>query len=108
MELRPVWILDIIDKTGKYQYSKRRTWIDKEFYYMQYHTTWDPRGNVYRTWTDSRAFRPTEGDAQWNFVIINNHVTQRTSGLFMSPGWEDREYQVTEEMFDIDLLRDYE
>ncbi len=108
LELRPVWILDIIDKTGKYQYSKRRTWIDKEMYYMQYHTTWDPRGNVYRTWEDSRAFRPTEGDAQWRFAIVNNHTTKRTGGFFADAVWEDREERVTEEMFDIDLLRDYE
>lgn len=108
LELRPVWILDIIDKTGKYQYAKRRTWVDKEFYYMQYHTTWDPRGNVYRTWEDSRAFRPTEGDAQWRFSIVNNHVTKRSGGFFVDAGWENRENEVTEEMFDIDLLRDYQ
>lgn len=107
LELRPVWVLDIVDKTGKYQYSKRRTWVDKEFYYMQYHTTWDPRGNVYRTWEDSRAFRPTEGDAQWRFAIVNNHVSKRTGGFFATPSWEDRETRVSEEMFDVDQLRDY-
>lgn len=108
LELRPVWILDIIDKTGKYMYSKRRTWVDKEFYYMQYHLTWDPRGNRLRNWDDSRAWRPSVGDAQWRSAIINNYVTKRFSTLVMTPVWEDRGDRVSEEMFDVDQLRDYE
>ena len=108
LELRPVWILDIIDKTGKYMYSKRRTWVDKEFYYMQYHMTWDPRGNKFRNWEDSRAWRPTEGDAQWRYVMVNNYVTKRMSTLFMTPKWEGRGTRISEEMFDVDQLRDYQ
>ncbi len=108
VELRPVWILDIIDKTGKYIYSKRRTWVDKEFYYMQYHITEDPRGNKFRNWEDSRAWRPTEGDAMWRYCMVNNYVTKRMSTLYMEPNWEDRDERVTEEMFDVDQLRDYQ
>ena len=108
VELRPVWILDIIDKTGKYIYSKRRTWVDKEFYYMQYHLTEDPRGNKFRNWEDSRAWRPTEGDAMWRYCMVNNYVTKRMSTLFMDPAWEDRDERVSEEMFDVDQLRDYQ
>lgn len=107
LELRPVWILEITDKTGQYMYSKRTTWIDKEFYYMQYHVTEDPRGNKFRNWDDSRAWRPTEGDAQWRYVMINNYVTKRMSTLFMDSRWEGRDERVTEEMFDVDQLRDY-
>ncbi len=108
VELRPVWILDMIDKTGKYQYSKRRTWIDKEFYYMQYHMTWDPRGNPLRNWEDSRAWRPSVGDAQWRSVMVNNHVSKRASTLYMTPNWDNRDEEVSEEMFDVDQLRDYQ
>jgi hypothetical protein len=108
LELRPVWILDIEDKTGKYMYSKRRTWVDKELYYMQYHMTWDPRGNPFRNWEDSRAWRPTEGDAQWRYVMVNNYATKRMSTLFMTPVWKDRSERVSEEMFDVDQLRDYQ
>lgn len=108
MELRPVWILDIIDKTGKYMYSKRRTWVDKEFFYMQYHMTWDPRGNPFRNWEDSRAWRPTEGDAQWRSVMVNNYILKRMSTLFMTPNWDDRGDRITDEMFDVDQLRDYQ
>ena len=108
VELRPVWILDIIDKTGKYMYSKRRTWVDKEFYYMQYHMTWDPRGNPFRNWDDTRAWRPSEGDAQWRSAMINNYTSKRSSTIVMNPVWEDRDMNVTEEMFDVDQLRDYQ
>ena len=108
VELRPVWVLDIVDKTGKYQYSKRRTWVDKELYYMQYHMTWDPRGNPLRNWDDSRAWRPSVGDAQWRSVIVNNEVSQRASTLYMTPNWDNREEEVSEEMFDVDQLRDYQ
>ncbi len=107
MELRPVLILEITDKTGKYMYSKRRIWIDKEFYYTQYQMTWDPRGNPLRNWDDSRAFRPTIGDAQWRYVMVNNYVTKRMSTLFMTSTWLDRGINVTEEMFDVDQLRDF-
>jgi len=108
LELRPVWILDIEDKTGKYMYSKRRTWVDKEFFYMQYHMTWDPRGNPLRNWDDVRAWRPTVGDAQWTSVIVNNYVTKRASTLNMTPAWDDRDERISEEMFDVDQLRDYQ
>jgi hypothetical protein len=89
-------------------YSKRRTWVDKELYYMQYHMTWDPRGNPFRNWEDSRAWRPTEGDAQWRYVMVNNYATKRMSTLFMTPVWKDRSERVSEEMFDVDQLRDYQ
>ena len=88
-------------------YSKRTTWLDKEFYYMQYHITEDPRGNKFRNWDDSRAWRPSVGDAQWRFVMVNNYVTKRMSTLYMNSLWEGRGERVTEEMFDIDMLRDY-
>lgn len=107
LELRPVWILDIIDKTGKYIYSKRRTWVDKEFYYMQYHVTYDARGNKFRNWDDSRAWRPTVGDAQWRYVMANNYISKRANTLTMTPNWDNRGERITEEMFDVDQLRDY-
>lgn len=107
MELRPVWILEITDKTGKYQYSKRTTWIDKEFYYMQYHTTWDPRGNPFRTWDDNRSWRPFDGRMQWRSVFIYNQVSKRFNTLMMGPQWKDTAQSVTPRQFDVDQLRDY-
>ncbi|MFT6989584.1 MAG: hypothetical protein ACJASL_001557 [Paraglaciecola sp.] len=108
LELRPVWKLQITDKTGKYQYSKRVAHVDKEFYYTQYQMTWDPRGNPLRNWDESRDWRPSVGDAQWRSTMINNEVSQRASTLVMHSNWEDRGEEVTEEMFDVDQLRDYQ
>jgi hypothetical protein len=77
LELRPVWILEITDKTGAYQYKKRTTYIDKEFYYMQYHLTTDQRDTPFRTWDDSRAWRPSDGDSQWSHITIHNEINKR-------------------------------
>ena len=108
LELRPVWKLDITDKTGKYIYKTRTTWVDKENFYMQFHVTTDPRGNVMRIWDDSRAFRPGNGEAQWRYVIVSNYVNQRFNSLEMEPVWENRAELVGEDKFDVDQLRDYQ
>ena len=108
VELRPVWILETTDKSGKYQYSKRTTWIDKEFYYMQYHMTWDPRGNAYRNWDDSRSWRPYDGRAQWRFVTIYNNISKRFNTLYTTPQWKDIPKHVTAREFNVDQLRDYQ
>jgi len=108
VELRPIWVLQVTDISGKYMYSKRDTYVDKEFYYLQYQMTWDPRGNPLRTWEDSRDWRPATGDAMWKSVLIHNETTKRHTTLRMHPNWNDREEEVTEEMFDIDQLRDYQ
>ncbi len=106
MELRPVWKLEITDKTGKYQYSKRTTWIDKETFYSQYHMTTDPRGNPFRNLDDSRAWRPSDGRAQWRSINIYNHVSKRFNSLHMSSHWKDLDKSVTQRQFDVDQLRD--
>lgn len=108
LELRPAWKLNITDKTGKYIYKTRTTWVDKENFYMQFHVTTDPRDNVMRIWDDSRAFRPRTGEAQWRYVIVSNYVNQRFNFLQMEPVWENRAELVGEEKFDVDQLRDYQ
>lgn len=108
LELRPVWILEITDKTGAYQYKKRTTYIDKEFYYMQYHVTTDQRDNVFRTWEDSRAWRPSDGDSQWRHITIHNEMNNRINIIDATAVWEGRAEEVTEEQFDVDQLRDYQ
>lgn len=107
LELRPVWKLKVTDKTGKYIYKTRTTWIDKENYYMQYHITTDQRDNIMRIWDDSRAFRPTTGEAQWRFVLVSNFLNKRFNYLEMNSVWENRENLVNDEKFDVDQLRDY-
>ncbi len=108
LELRPVWKLEITDKTGKYTYKKRTTWIDKESYYMQYHITTDQRDNRMRIWDDSRAFRPSTGEAQWRFVMNSNFQNKRFNYLEMESVWENRDKLINDEKFDVDQLRDYQ
>ncbi len=107
VELRPVWTLEIKDKTGKYMYSKRTTEIDKEFYYSQYHITLDPRGNLFRHWADIRDWRPSTGDAQWRLVVLENINAKRSGFLLLDSQWNDLANDVTEEQFDVDQLRDF-
>ncbi|MCF6193100.1 MAG: outer membrane lipoprotein-sorting protein [Kangiellaceae bacterium] len=108
LELRPVWVLEITDKSGSYQYKKRTIYIDMETFYSQYQITTDQRDNPYRTWEDSRAWRPYDGDAQWRHVTIFNAINKRVNYFFMTSQWEERWENVTDEQFDIDQLRDYQ
>ena len=108
MELRPTWKLEITDKSGKYQYSKRLTWVDKEFYSTRQHMTWDQRDNRLRSYMDDRDFKPSTGEASWGTLVIRNNVSRRTSTMEMTATWEDLDVIVDESMFDVDQLRDYQ
>ncbi len=108
LELRPVWELEIIDNSGSYQYKKRTLYIDMETFYSQYQFTTDQRDNIFRTWEDSRAWRPFDGDAQWRHVTIFNAINKRVNYFFMTSQWDERWENVTDEQFDIDQLRDYQ
>lgn len=106
MELRPVWVLEIEDKKGRYQYKKRTIYIDQELYYAQFQEMSDKRGEPYRTWDDSRSWRPFDGDAQWDHITVYNEFNKRLNLITITPDWENRGEKVTEEYFDVDQLRD--
>ena len=106
MELRPVWVLEVVDKTGQYQYKKRIIYIDQETYYAQYQEMSDQSGEAYRNWDDSRAWRPFDGDAQWDHITIHNEYNNRLNIITVTPDWEERGKKVTEEYFNVDQLRD--
>ncbi|MCW0182664.1 outer membrane lipoprotein-sorting protein [Zavarzinia sp.] len=107
LELRPVIILEISDKTGKYIYSKRRIYLDKEFYYPVANEFFDARGNLMRVWYDSRDWTPQTGQAQWRQVALWNVISKRVSWLEMQSRWQDLDTNPTPSLFDIDQLRDY-
>ncbi|MCF4165750.1 outer membrane lipoprotein-sorting protein [Zavarzinia compransoris] len=107
LELRPVWILEIKDKTGKYIYSKRRIYLDKEFYYPVANEFYDARGNLMRVWYDSRDWVPNTGQAQWRQVALWNVISNRITWLEMESRWENLDTNPTPSLFDIDQLRDY-
>ncbi len=108
VELRPTWMLEIIDKSGKYQYSKRHAWIDKEFYSTRRHITWDPRGNIFKSYDENRDWKPSTGEGSWGRILVRNNVTHRSTTMRMTATWEDLDVVVDDSMFDVDQLRDYQ
>jgi hypothetical protein len=108
MELRPVWILEITDKTHKYQYSKRRIYIDKESYILQYAEMYDKRGNLWRVWDDARYWDPKTGASGWRNVVEWNLISKRMTELLQTEAWgEDLVKSTPPSIFDIDQLRDF-
>jgi len=107
MELRPTWILEQTDKSGKYQYSKRVNYVDKELYYTQYSQMYDVRGNLWRVWEDFRNWDPRTGIAQWNSVVVPNVINKRASFVYMETSPETAKTGTLPARFDIDQLRDY-
>ncbi len=107
LELRPVWILEIDDKKGDYQYSKRRIFIDKENYYLQHEEMYDRRGNLWRVWDDVRDFDPRSGQSMWKTVLEWNPISKRLTHLLMDSSWDTVEKEPSATTFDIDQLRDY-
>ena len=107
MELRPVWVLRITDKTGTYQYKTRTLYIDQENFGVQYQEMTDARGEDLRTWDDSRSWRPFDGDGQWDHLTVHNLRNNRLNIMRFNSVWKDRAEQVSEDNFDIDQLRDY-
>ncbi len=105
LELRPVWVYDVIDKTNTYQYSKKRIFVDKELYYSQSVEMYDRRGNLWRIFEDSRWWQPDTGRAQWRTVIIPNLISKRHSMLSISSNW-DAAARNNAALFDVDKLRD--
>ena len=106
MELRPIWVLEIDDKTGNYQYSKRRVYLDKELYYVQFEEMYDRNGELWRVWDDSRWWEPESGRAQWRSLVVGNVISNRHSGLVFEPDWGDGRANMNNSLFDIDQLRD--
>ena len=106
MELRPVWILDVTDKTGKYVYGKRRLYIDKEFYYVQHQEMYDARGNLMRVLDDARDWDPKTGLGMWRNYVVWNVISKRSNIMEMTSQWDVLEEDMSG-LFDIDLLRDY-
>ena len=106
LELRPVWILEVTDKTGNYIYSKRRLYIDKEFWYAQYQEMYDQQGNLWRVLDDSRDMIPATGMWMWRNYVHWNLVSKRYNRIEMTSDWSILDEEMSG-LFDIDVLRDY-
>lgn len=105
LELRPVWILDITDKTGTYQYKRQRLYIDKELYYTQYKEMFDRAGKLLRVWDDARDFDPSTGKSQWKNALVANVNANRVTYITMKSDWGPGRTAMNNSLFDIDQLR---
>ena len=106
LELRPVWILEVIDKSGNYIYSKRRLYIDKEFWYAQYQEMYDQEGNLWRIIDDARDMVPETGLWMWRNYVHWNVISKRYNRIEMTADWNVLDEDMSG-LFDIDVLRDY-
>jgi len=107
MELRPVWILEITDKTGNYVYSKRIEYIDKDWWYMQEQQSFDRQGRMWRDWTDARYWDPRTGEGMWRNVLIWDPINKHATTLRMNVDFDQAKHGTKQEYFDIDTLRTY-
>lgn len=106
LELRPVWILDITDKTGNYVYGRRRLYIDKETWYAQYQEMYDQRGNLWRVLDDAGDFDPAKGLWMARNYVLWNVIGQRYNRISMMADWSIISGDMAG-LFDIERLRDY-
>ena len=106
LELRPVWVLEVTDKTGNYIYSKRRLYIDKEFWYAQYQEMYDGKGNLWRIIDDSRDMIPEKGLWMWRNYVHWNIISQRYNRIEMHADWSIMDEDMSG-LFDIEVLRDF-
>ncbi|MDD3444945.1 MAG: outer membrane lipoprotein-sorting protein, partial [Zavarzinia sp.] len=97
LELRPVWYLDVTDKTGNYVYGRRRLYIDKEFHYAQYQEMYDQRGNLWRVLDDALDFSPDTGLWMARNYVLWNVVGRRYNRITMTADWS---------ILDQDMARD--
>ncbi len=107
LELRPVWVIEVTDKTGQYLYSKRRIYVDKEYYYTNYQEMYDRRGNLFRLWDDVRDFKPSTGQALWKSILNWNPISNRLTRIDIDSSWDHLEKGLDPSLFDIEELRDY-
>ncbi|MEE9356125.1 MAG: outer membrane lipoprotein-sorting protein [Methylococcaceae bacterium] len=107
LELRPVWILEIINTDDTYQYSKRKIYIDKEWYYLQYQEMYDKRGNLWRIGDEIRDFNPLTGEASWSSGVLWNPISNRFGFMSAETDWEQIGNGAPRPaIFNIEILRD--
>jgi hypothetical protein len=108
MEIRPVYRLHLKDKSGKYVYSERRIWIDKDWWYMQEEHRYDAQGRMWRNWIDVRYWDPRTGEAMWRNVIITDPINRHGTIIKMNVDFTQAMTGTKQEYFDIESLKSYQ
>ncbi len=82
-ERRPSWCIDVISKTKRYLYSRRRCWMDKERFMFNLEEMYDIRGNLWREWIEKNYWDPETGYfAWWGYNTGDMYNKHRTEGIF--------------------------
>ena len=108
MEIRPVWILHIKDKTGKYVYAERRVWIDKDWWDMQEEVRYDRRQNMWRAWQGVIYWDPRSGESTYHSGIIYDPINHHVTMVQMHSDFRQAMTEVRKEYFDIETLKNYQ
>ena len=108
MEIRPVWKLGIYDKTGKYVYSKRVIWVDKDWFDHTAQEIYDRRGNLWKGWSWVRYWDPRSGEGMWRNAPIWDHLNKHLTLVRMNVDFHQAMVGTKKEYFDIESLKNYQ
>ncbi len=103
-ERRPVWVVEWISKSPTYFYSKRRCWLDKELFILDFIEMYDLRKNLWRKWVFYYGTSPENGYLAVDSAVdvidhANSHRTaMRTECIPNDP-------KVTSDYFSLGWLR---
>ncbi len=100
-ELRPCYILEAVTKSKNYFYSKRRVWVDKEFFLGIYYEMYDVRGNLWKSLLPIRACYPN-GEIHWLFADIIDYVNRHRTLMRMQSIMNDP--KITNDYFELKFL----
>ena len=94
---RPCWVAEVVTKTTSYIYSRRRAYIDKEYFNASYYENWDIRGNFFKTYMIHYYFDPEMGMGSWWLAeaidYVNKHKTFPMMELYHNdPNLTDKNY----------------
>jgi hypothetical protein len=108
MEIRPVSRLLIKDRTGKYVYSSRRIWVDRDWWHMQLAHAYDATGRMWRWGSDVRYWDPRTGEASWQSAFITDPINRHGTMLRANSDFTESMRGTKQEYFDIESLKNYQ
>ncbi|MGH7960802.1 MAG: DUF1329 domain-containing protein, partial [Candidatus Binatia bacterium] len=108
MEIRPVYILGIKDKSGKYVYAGRKVWVDKDWWDMQKEERYDRKGNMWRDWQNVRYWDPRTGESMWRNVVIWDPINKHSTPIRMNVDFQQALVGTKKQYFDIESLKNYQ
>jgi hypothetical protein len=100
-EIRPCWILEGRTRSKLYFYSKRRIWVDKEYFMSVHYEMYDVRGNLWKSLLPIRYHYPN-GVLSWNFADVIDYVNRHRTVMRFNMIVDDP--NITLDYFDLKFL----